>query len=131
MLKNSPEIMESPKSEKDFDKIIKNSLELELREMKKRNPERNDIKFRVLQQFISELQNQSFKAAFDKLSEPHKHAIITRLENQAEHMGGCVPYNFIKTLERELYGVTQDEKEGKNINFEKKAELEKQLQSEN
>jgi hypothetical protein len=130
MLKSLYETINFSESKKDFDKIIKDALELELRKMKNRNPERADIKFRVLQQFVSKLENQPFEVVFDKLSDPHKHAIITRLENQAEHMDGNVPYDFIKTLEQKLYGVVKDEDE-EYINFERKAELEKQLQPEN
>ena len=131
MLKNPHETIKSPELEKDFDRVIKNSLKLELDKMRNRNPERNDVKYRILQQFVSELGDQSFKVAFDKLSRHYKHAIITRLENQAKHIGGNVPYDFIKTLEKELYGVTKDEEEEEIINFKKKVELEKQLQSEN
>ena len=130
MLKNSFEIIGSPESKKDFDKIIKDSLELELQKMEDGRPGRSDIKFRILQQFVSELADQTFEAVFDKLDKPHKHAIITRLQNEAEHMGGHIPYNFIKTLEQKLYGVVPDE-DGGGINFERQIELEKQLQSEN
>lgn len=91
--------------------------------MENRNPRRNDIKFKVLQQFVSELVDQSFETTFDKLDEHYKYAIITRLENQAVHMGGNVPSNFIRTLEQKLYGVTKDE-ERIGINFEKKVKLE-------
>ena len=128
MFKNSSETTKSLEPEKDLGKIIKDSLELELRKMKERSPARNDVKFRVLKRFVSELEGQSFEDAFNKLSKPHKHAIITRLENQAEHMGGSIPYDFINTLEQELYGVAWDEG-GEYIDFKKKVELENELQS--
>ncbi len=41
MLKNPSETIKYPESEKDFDKIIKSSLELELQKMENRNPGRN------------------------------------------------------------------------------------------
>ena len=130
MLKNSPEKPRSPESKEDFDKIIKHSLAVQLDKMRERSPGRSDIKFKVLEQFVSNLEKQSFKEAFENLSEPHKHAIITRLKNEAKHMGGSVPYDFIKILEQKLYGVISDE-DGEIIDFNKKVELEKQLQSEN
>ncbi len=98
--------------------------------MREKNPERNDIKFKILEQFVSKMERQPFEKAFKSLNEPHKHAIVTRLENETEHMGGIIPYDFIKKLERKLYGTISD-KYGETINFNKKVELEKRLQSEN
>jgi len=129
MLKEQLKIS-TKESEKDFDKKIREALELELQKMQERNPERNDAKFTILKQFLCDLENQSFKDAFGQLRKQEKHTIITRLENQAEHMGGEIPYDFIYNLEREVYGVVRDQ-EGEMINLEKKAQLEKLLQGEN
>lgn len=45
-------------------------------------------------------------------------------------MGGNIPYSFIETLAQGLYGIVQDG-DGERINFERKMELEEELQSEN
>ena len=119
--------MECPEAKKDFEQIVKKSLERELHKMKDRNPERGDIKFKVLRQFLAKLSNQPFEVVYGQLNEVHRHAIITRLENQAKHMGGDIPYDFIKNLEQKLYGLARDKG---GIDFEKKMELEKRLRSE-
>ena len=69
MLKNSPETIKTRESEpkKDFNQIVKDSLELELQKMKDRNPERNDMKFRVLKRFATELSSQPFKVVYNRL----------------------------------------------------------------
>ncbi|OQX51097.1 hypothetical protein B5M47_01870 [candidate division CPR3 bacterium 4484_211] len=131
MLKNLPETIDAQEPKEGPEEIIYDSLTQELHAMEERNPGRDDIKFRVLKQFIHDLAaGQPFDVVFGKLDEPYKHAIITRLQNRADHMGGKIPHDFIEKLEKELYGIVLTE-DGDKINFDRKVELEKQLQSEN
>jgi hypothetical protein len=92
---------------------------------------RTDAKFRVLKSFVETLESKSFKKAFAELDEPHKHAIITRLENETKYMGGAIPYDFVKKLEEALYGVITEDDDKERIDFSRKTNLEKQLQKEN
>ena len=127
-MKNQPETIRFVESKENLNKVLWEALKLELEEMKTRGPEREDPKFRVLEEFVSKKQNQPFERAFEELGkDTYKHAIITRLENQAKHMGGRVPYSFIRGLEQALYGIDR----WGHINFQRKMELERQLQSEN
>ncbi len=113
----------------NLEAAIKNSLVEQLKKMADRRPGRRDIKFKVLADFVAKLERQPFAKAFGELSPAHKHAIITRLENEAQHLGGQVPYEFIKKLEQGLYGVAVEDEE-EMIDFKKKVELEEQLQAE-
>ncbi|PIR13946.1 hypothetical protein COV49_00390 [Candidatus Falkowbacteria bacterium CG11_big_fil_rev_8_21_14_0_20_39_10] len=127
MLKNSQEHFNN--TEIDINKIIVKSLRLQLEKMQQGKKQgRTDVKFRVLKSFIETLETKSFEEAFTELNESRKHAIITRLENETEHMGGKIPYNFVKKLEQILYGVDAN---NKKIDFSKKVELENKLQEEN
>ena len=129
-MENSREHQGNP--EIDVDKIIKESLRLQLQKMQALvRQARTDTKFKVLAAFIEELETESFTEAFAKLSEAQKHAILTRLENETEHTGGKIPYDFVKKLEQSLYGVVVDEDNEERIDFSRKINLEKQVQEEN
>lgn len=110
---------------------IARSLTDQLHKMDARRPGRQDIKYQILKKFVDNLDTKSFSELYHELSPIHKHAIITRLENEAKHMGGKVPFDFISNLEHELYGVEIDEDGDEMINFAKKVELEQNLQAEN
>lgn len=129
MLSNKPEASQLPEDKNSVN--ILDSLTHQLHEMLERSPERNDVKYQVLKKFVEELKTESFENLYKKLSPAHQHVIITRLENESDcmQMGGNVPYEFVKELREELYGLERYE-DGYEINFEKKIELEKILQSE-
>ena len=129
------EVFKEPREKKEnIENILKESLKNQLEKMLQRNPERKDIKFVVLRDFLKALNGKSFKEAFAELPLVYKHAIITRLENEASHLGGRVPYEFIYSLSKEVYGVSDNSDGGENkekINYQRKFELERALQEEN
>lgn len=117
--------------EADLQDIIWESLSNEKSLMEKRRKERRDFKFLVLESFLSEHDKQkgkSFEGLYNSLGDVEKHVIITRLQNQASHMGGRVPVSFINKLERDLYGVVIDENGDERINSFRISELEREAQ---
>ena len=130
-MKNSFEELNKLSANQDekLEKIIADSLSIQLQKMTEGiRKERNDAKYIILRDFIQSLKNSSFQQAFDRLDEFQKHVIITRLENEMEHMGGSMPYEFAYKLSKKLYGTVKDEF-GEMINLKKKDELEKSLQN--
>lgn len=87
---------------------------------------KGDPKYAILYRFVAEAKEEGFKNTYAKLMEHEKHAVITRLENQA--VQGRVSYEFVERLRKELYGMIINDDGQEMINFEKQIELERALQ---
>lgn len=118
---------EREKQEKVFITVLQN----ELRDMETRRPEtrkngKGDAKYRILFQFLRSAEKQGFQGAYDSLQDFEKHAIVTRLENQAYH--GNIPRDFVENFRLFLYG-TVEYKGSKRLNRTRQSELEDQVQN--
>ncbi|MBI4117777.1 MAG: hypothetical protein HY453_01705 [Parcubacteria group bacterium] len=118
-------------NETSKDIIIAEAFKKELEAMRARKPDRKDSKYTILESFLEKLKNQSFKEVFLNLKRFEKHAIITRLEGQSSHMGGQIPFSFVKELYLTTYGFIIDEDGDQRVNDDVKRELERELQDMN
>lgn len=124
----SEELLEQIETQKD--EIIY-ALKQELEHMQGRAMDLGNgaesYKYNLLNEFIAEATEESFCAAYKKLNDVDKHAIISLLDEQAANKG--VTYDFLDFLQHKLYG-TEVREDGKQVlALKRQYELENDLQN--
>ncbi len=116
----------------DNEVAIISALEQEIIAMEERRPDtrkedKGYPKYEILCRFVTEAKKKGLMDAYNRLPDFEKHAVITRLENQAYH--GSIAYEFVEKMRRDLYGTHTANEGEERVNFEKQAELEQMLQT--